>query len=62
MDADARRQYSCLGQVGQGKTACPSGKQFLFKSYKVIKSKDPIYRTFCSKPKYFYPAQRDDIV
>ena len=23
-----RRQYFCLGRPGQGKTACPAGKQF----------------------------------
>jgi hypothetical protein len=29
MDADIRRLYYCLGRLGQGKTACPSGKQFV---------------------------------
>jgi hypothetical protein len=27
-----RRQTYCLGRLGQGKTACPAGKQFGFTS------------------------------
>ena len=60
MDADIRRLYYCLGRLGQGKTACPSGKQFvniLKFDFALRKKSLTPYAIFL----LIFPAERDGI-